>query len=226
MIKAKISDIFVSIQGEGKYLDQEQCFVRFYDCSLKCDFCDTKIYTFQEYTPVELIDKIKSVIGKRNIKSISITGGEPLEQRDFLLEFLPKLKSECFEVYLETNGVLVDELFDVIEHIDVISMDIKLPSSTKQKSFWQEHKEFLKIAKGKDVFVKTVICIDTTWEDFKQAVDLVCKINPAITFVLQPNSEQLGKELAEKLHEFKKYSKDYLSDVRAIPQIHKAMGVK
>ncbi|NQU19323.1 7-carboxy-7-deazaguanine synthase QueE, partial [bacterium] len=119
MIKAKINDVFVSIQGEGKYLDQQQCFVRFYGCNLNCDYCDTKLYDFKEYTCAELVDKLKEIIGQKNIKTISITGGDPLLQRDFLLEFLPKLKAEGFNNYLETNGVLYDELFDIIDYVDI-----------------------------------------------------------------------------------------------------------
>ena len=226
MTRGKINDIFVSIQGEGKYLGQEQCFIRFYGCNLNCDFCDTKLYDFKEYTSGELIDKLKEIIGQKNIKTISITGGEPLLQRDFLLEFLPKLKAEGFNNYLETNGVLYDELFDIIDYVDIVSMDIKLPSSTKQKSFWLEHKKFLDTAKDKDVFVKSIICLDTILGDFKKAVSLVSQINPEITFVLQPNSNHLGRNLADKLQEFRKWAKDHLSDVRVIPQLHKALGVK
>ena len=226
MLKAKINEVFVSIQGEGKNIGQEQCFVRFYDCSLNCDFCDIRLQDFKEYTSEELIAKIKETIGQKDIKSMAITGGEPLLQRDFLLGFLPKLKAERFSTYLETNGVLFDELFDIIDYIDEISMDIKLPSSTKQRSFWREHEEFIKTAKDKDIFVKTIICLSTTIDDFKKAVSLVSKINPKITFILQPNSSQLGRDLAEKLQELKKYAKGYFSDVRTIPQLHKALGIK
>lgn len=226
MVKAKINDIFVSIQGEGKYLGEEQCFVRFYDCNLSCEFCDTKINTYSEYSSEDLIGKIKEVIGQKGIKMISITGGEPLLQRDFIIEFLPKLKAEGFNNYLETNGVLYEELFDILDYVDVISMDIKLPSSTNQKPFWQEHGEFLKIAIGKDIFVKVIICNNTTLDDFKTALSLVSKANKAITFVLQPNTSQLGKGMADKLQELKKYARDYLSDVRVIPQMHKVIGVK
>lgn len=226
MAKGRVNDIFVSIQGEGKYLDQEQCFVRFYNCRLNCDFCDTKLSDFKEYTVSELFERLKEVIGQNKIEVVSITGGEPLLQRDFLLEFLPKLKEEGFKSYLETNGVLFDELFDIIDYVDIVSMDIKLPSSTRLKPYWQEHEKFINTAKGKDVFVKAVICLDTTLDDFKEAVSLVSKINPAMTFVLQPNSNQLGRDLAEKLQEFRGYGRNYLSDVRVIPQLHKALGVK
>ncbi|MDD5292083.1 MAG: 7-carboxy-7-deazaguanine synthase QueE [Candidatus Omnitrophica bacterium] len=226
MPKAKINDVFVSIQGEGKYISEPQCFIRFYGCNLNCGFCDTKISDFKQYSCEELLDELKRVISGRDIKTVSLTGGEPLLERDFLLDFLPMLKRRGFKVYLETNGVLHNEFFDVMDNVDVIAMDIKLPSSTGQKGFWREHEEFLKAAANKDVFVKIIVCINTTLDDLKQAIKLVSGINPKLTIVLQPNSQQLGAELAAKLHEFKKYCRQHLSDVRSIPQLHKAIGVK
>lgn len=223
---ARINDIFLSTQGEGKYLGEEQCFVRFYHCDLGCDFCDTKLETFQKYSVKKLMETIKNTIGSQSIETVSITGGEPLLQRDFFVEFLPKLKKQGLRCYLETNGILYNELFDIIDYVDVIAMDIKLPSSTKQKGYWQEHKEFLKVAKQKDTFVKVVICRDTQIEDFEKAVDLVSNIDRDITFIIQPNSTQLSRELAEKMQAYKKYSKQHLDDVRLIPQLHKAVGIK
>jgi len=226
MIKAKINEIFVSIQGEGKYVGEQQCFVRFYDCNLDCSYCDTDTKEFKEYTVDELIAEIKKSIGKLEIKTVSLTGGEPLLQRDFLLEFLPKLKSAGYKNYLETNGVLHDELFDVIDNIDVVAMDIKLPSSTKQKDFWKQHEECLKVTKDKDVFIKAIICMETTIDDLKQAVDIVAKVNSKIEFILQPNSQELSRALADKLKEFKEYAKRFLLNVKVIPQLHKALGMK
>jgi len=226
MTKAKINDVFISMQGEGKYLGHEQCFVRFYGCNLGCDFCDTKLDTYKDYTVDELVGKIKSIIGNRKIHSISFTGGEPLTQRDFLLELLPRLKAEGFTNYLETNGMLFNEMFDIIDYVDIIAMDMKLPSSTKAEAAWQEHEQFLNTTKGKEIFVKLIICKDTTLEDVEKAVAIVSEANFKITFVLQPNTAQLGRELAEKLQEFKKFSKDHLDDVRVIPQVHKLAGIK
>lgn len=226
MVKAKVNEIFISMQGEGKYVGQKQCFVRFYDCNLDCYYCDTETIEFKEYDSAELVREIKRLIGDSNIKTVSLTGGEPLLQRDFLLEFLPKLKSAGLNSYLETNGVLHDELFDVIDYVDVIAMDIKLPSSTKQKDFWKEHEECLKVAKNKDSFIKVIICMETTIEDLKKAVDLVAKTDPSMQFILQPNSQELSKSLADKLKEFKDYAKRFLLNVKLIPQLHKALGVK
>jgi len=225
-MKAQVSEIFVSMQGEGKYLGEEQCFVRFYNCNLACGYCDTKLSDYRLYGTQELLDALKQEIGARPVRTVSFTGGEPLLQRDFLVEFVPLVKKEGLRCYLETNGVLADELFDVIDYVDVVAMDIKLPSSTGQREFWGQHEAFLKISQQKEVFVKAVVCEGTLLEDCKRAVKLVADIDPEISFIIQPNSSQLGRVLADKMREFKEYARHYLADVRIIPQVHKIMGVR
>ena len=62
--------------------------------------------------------------------------------------------------YLETNGTLPGELLKIIELIDIIAMDFKLPSSTGGKAYWHEHQEFLKLAMKSKVFWKRVNDLD------------------------------------------------------------------
>jgi organic radical activating enzyme len=88
MIKAFISEVFVSKQGEGPYTGVEQIFIRFAGCSLNCAYCDTDTTVFTEYTVEELLKKV--LFFKEEVDSVSITGGEPLEQIDFLRLWKPK----------------------------------------------------------------------------------------------------------------------------------------
>ncbi len=221
-MKAKISEIFKSIQGEGIYIGKEQIFVRFYGCNLNCSFCDTKLYHFKEMG----LKEVKKVIDSyKKISSVSITGGEPLLQKDFLHSFFILLKKEQKEVYLETNGTLPSALEKVIDSVDIISMDIKLPSSTKEREYFNEHRAFLETASQKNVFVKTVVTPYTTIDDFIKALKLVKSINENIPFVIQP-SYQHQFILKNKLMDFYINAKEYLKDVRIIPQMHKILGVK
>ncbi|MFH1577542.1 MAG: radical SAM protein, partial [Candidatus Omnitrophota bacterium] len=161
------------------------------------------------------------------VHSISLTGGEPLAQKDFLKEFLPLIKQEGHKTYLETNATLPEGLRDIIDYVDIIALDFKLPSSTGLgRDFWKEHDAFLRIGAGKDIFVKAVICKATDFADIKKAVDLISGFNRNVTFVIQPNSFELDKTLMHKIQEFKKFSLEFLPDVRVIPQMHKMMGVK
>lgn len=139
-MKGKISEIFESIQGEGIYAGERQIFVRFFGCNLSCKFCDTPLSQYSEYEPQGLISELRFYQG--NYHSVSFTGGEPLLQKDFLKEVLILLKQEGFRNYLETNGALPEALNEVIEHVDIVAMDFKLPSSTGAGDFWQAHRDF------------------------------------------------------------------------------------
>lgn len=223
MIKARITEIFSSIQGEGLYVGEEQTFVRFYGCNLSCSFCDEKEKSLSsEYSPQELIEKVM----KEGRHTVSLTGGEPLLQSDCLKEILPDLKKNGKKIYLETNGMLKDNLSKVLEHVDIVSMDIKLPSSTGLRPFWQEHSLFLKEAARKEVFVKAVVTHQTLLSDVVKAVAIVKAVHKNISFIIQPVSYNNKVEEIALLPEFFKAADQALDNVRIIPQVHKILGVK
>lgn len=224
MNKAKIAEVFESIQGEGLYAGVRQVFVRFYGCNLNCRFCDTKLNSYDKYTSLDLFNKI--ITKARNFHSVSFTGGEPLLQIDFLKEALRLFKNQGIITYLETNGTLAKEFSQIKDDVDIIAMDMKLPSSTTDRDYWRQHKDFLTKTKGKKVFVKIVICKSTKKEDVKKALDMIHKIDPQIPVVLQPNTFELSKDLLDKLVELKNYSSRRLSDVTIMPQLHRMVGVK
>jgi len=61
-VKAQITEIFSSIQGEGIFLGAKQIFVRFKKCNMDCVFCDeSKDLAAKEYTPLELARKIRAL---------------------------------------------------------------------------------------------------------------------------------------------------------------------
>jgi len=223
-MKAKISEVFDSVQGEGLYLGERQIFVRFFDCNLKCSFCDTKSDRFMEYDPQELFKEIKLYRDKYH--SISFTGGEPLLYKDFLKEILKLTGKHGHRHYLETNGTLAAELEELIEHIDIVAMDLKFPSSSGMGDLWDKHKSFLKVARRKEVFLKAIICQGTQEEDLRQALKLIKEISPGSILILQPNSNENQEILQEKLSKFKKICVQEGVTACAIPQIHKIVGVR
>ncbi len=229
-MNAKILEIFHSTQGEGKYVGVPQVFVRFFECNMHCVWCDTPhsigdtTRHYKEFSLDQIVDEVSRLWGRSH--SVSLTGGEPLLQADFINRLTPVLKKNRMSVYLETNGVLPDELAQVIDGVDIVAMDIKLPSSTQCKEYWAEHEEFLKIASAKDLFVKVVVSNQTTKEDIGRAVDLVKRLAPDVPFILQPNFFDMKDGIVARCVEFQKDCLGSLSDVRIIPQLHKFMKVR
>ncbi len=224
-MRARISEIFSSIQGEGLYLGERQLFVRFFGCNLECKFCDTRLRRFEEYEPQEVFREICSY--KKKFHSISFTGGEPLLQKDFLKIVLKLTSEQGHKNYLETNGTLAAEMEDVIDYVDIVAMDVKLPSSTGMGDFWRSHRDFLKVASKKEAFVKAIICKSTHEEDIREMVRMIKEMPKPVILVLQPNSfENQAGELKAKCENFKELCKKEHVTTCIIPQMHTIMGIK
>ncbi len=223
MRRARVTEIYSSIQGEGPYVGQEQVFVRFSGCNLGCKFCDEREKTdFFECDADVAVDDIL----REGKSTVSLTGGEPLLQSDFLKEILPVLKEKNMQVYLETNGTMKDRLLEVLDYVDIISMDLKLPSSTGFGAYWQQHLDFLKEAAKKEVFVKIVVTPETSLEDLKKAISVVKDIDKDILFILQPVSYNGRVKNIDLLPTFFRNAKEELERVTIIPQVHKILGVR
>lgn len=225
MNKAKIIEIFTSVQGEGPYIGVKQLFIRFSGCNLKCYFCDTN-QEFDgaclEFTPKELQNYIQD-FNLRTIHSISLTGGEPLLWTDFLQEFLPLVENK---VYLETNSTLKNNLEKIIDYIDVISADIKLPSASGIEGSFAIHDEFFKTARkyDKEIFAKIVFDANILDDEINHCLKLAEKYN--LPLILQPKTvgEKIPVEPDRIIEVFNKFLDNY-PNVRVIPQVHKFLGV-
>lgn len=245
---ANVVEIFSSIQGEGIYIGKRQLFIRFAHCNLSCDYCDTPVEEAAvkecliEWIPGSgMVEKIANPLTTRDLvdiaerflvkerfhHAISLTGGEPLLYAPFLKKLLPEMYG-LVPLYLETNGTLYNELEHVIENVDIVSMDIKLPQSAGITAQWDNHKRFLRTANEREVFVKTVVSDRTPKEEFAMAADLVSEIDKNIPFIIQPLTVEEGMEKpadASHLFSFYEYASSCLSEVRIIPQSHKMMDI-
>ena len=224
--RAKIAEIFDSIQGEGPYIGYRQLFIRFCGCNLLCDYCDTEFDKGEQYTPLELLEKVKT-FDLKHFHSISLTGGEPLLHYEFLKEFLPLLKETETKIYLETNGTLPNPLKHIMDYTDIISMDFKLNSSGKIGDMYAKHNEFLEISKNsrKEVFAKLVF--DETIQDFEinETTKLAQKYD--IELILQPkmNGNKISISHDKIVEVFNKFTDKY-PKTRLIGQVHKFWDVR
>jgi len=119
-----VSEIFRSLQGEGKSQGRPCTFIRLTGCNLRCAWCDTS-YAHQggeEMSITEVLDRV----WLQNGKQICITGGEPLLQHEAVLELLKKFSLHGYTVEIETNGT---RDFREMQPYATICMDVKCPSS-------------------------------------------------------------------------------------------------
>jgi len=149
----KVSEIFVSIQGEGVSAGVPVVFIRLSLCNLSCKFCDTP-YTFNwegtdfkhdtksyeqvkydprkeiiSKTPLEIFDNV-CYLAHDNIKRVVITGGEPLMQQksSAFVRLLSLLRIKGFDIEVETNGTIIPT-DQVNEHITQYNVSPKLNNS-------------------------------------------------------------------------------------------------
>lgn len=220
-MKVKIVEIFHSIQGEAVYVGAPQVFVRFAGCDLSCAYCDTIVDVYDEYNCETVIQKVLSF--KHYSHSIAITGGEPLLQVEALERITSALKNEGKKIFLETNGLLYKEYEQVQNSIDIVAMDIKLPSSSQMPQMWETHRMFLRTASNKDIFVKVVVANDSPYDELEQAAAIVAAQSKDIPFIIQPISEQ--QHDLNKLVQYADIAAARLNNVRVIGQMHKHMQV-
>jgi len=121
--RLRISEIFLSLQGEARDAGWPSVFVRLTGCPLRCHYCDTA-YAFQGgqwWT----IDAILTEVAQYGVRHVCVTGGEPLAQKR-CLSLLQRLCDAGYQVSLETSGAL-----DVSKADPRVSriVDIKTPDS-------------------------------------------------------------------------------------------------
>lgn len=244
--KGYVAELFDGIQGEGLFAGYHHAFIRLSGCSLGCTYCDTE-YAQQRVQRCRVLRHCATVIRElanpvgvpavveelrllletsKSVTAISVTGGEPLEQPHFLRYLINSLKSLNLPVHLETSGAMPDELGDVLDLVDVISADIKLPSTSGRDDLWERSALFLKKAHKRFVFVKIAINELTETEEVGRAASIVSEVDEAMPVFLQPAADKAGVIAisSRRIMELYEVCTDYLRDVRVMPQIHKVIG--
>ncbi len=134
MLTLKISEIFLSLQGESSRVGLPTVFVRLTGCPLRCVWCDTA-YAFAGGQTMSLPEILAAVtVAARDVGRVCVTGGEPLAQP----ACLPLLSALCdagHAVSLETSGAL--DIGQVDARVARV-VDIKAPGSGESdRNRWQ-----------------------------------------------------------------------------------------
>ena len=123
-----IVEIFHSVQGEGARSGIPHVFIRFGECNLRCEWCDTDFLTYEKMTAIDIV----GLVLQYDCKNIIFTGGEPAMQDLWPLHRL--FKRRGYELSIETNGTI--ELPEgMVDWICVSPKDQMYPNSKiKQRS--------------------------------------------------------------------------------------------
>lgn len=134
----RLTEIFYSIQGEGRASGRPCVFVRLSRCNLRCTWCDTT-YSFKGGEKLTL-DDVMAEVGKYPTRLVEITGGEPLLQPT-VHPLMTAFANAGYEVMIETSGSLDISKIDPRVHI---IMDLKAPGSSEEKRNLWANLEHLK----------------------------------------------------------------------------------
>jgi 7-carboxy-7-deazaguanine synthase len=246
-------EIFSSVQGEGIHAGMSTLFVRFGECDLRCRWCDTpqswkktaecRIETergagvFRTLAnPVSLSAAVSAVeaLGLASHRFVSLTGGEPLLQPEPLRALARRLRGRGPRIHLETHGLHVDALAQVVGDVDVVAMDWKLASDVRRVSdprrgpvedFHAAHEAFLRVALGApEVMVKVVVTPATRDEEIDEMSRRVARVASEVPVIVQPVTPYgVVRETpsARRLLAIVARMEKTLGDVRLIPQTHK-----
>lgn len=250
--KGYLFELFTSIQGEGFWTGRMHHFVRLAGCGVGCAYCDTlaardRVSRFEDpfSKPIAWLDnpvdaaKATELVKKleQNLpgaQALAVTGGEPLEQVEFLEGFLPLVKREVLHdrpVLLETAGLHVEAMERIRDVVDMVSMDIKLPSTSGMSDLEVRHRAFLEKLSSRRFYVKAVVTPETPIDEIRDAARWVADRDGTIPFFLQPESKKgmpaIGNApVLSWLTPCWKAAKEFLKDVRIQPQLHKLLNVR
>jgi 7-carboxy-7-deazaguanine synthase len=152
--RLKLTEIFLSIQGEALSAGWPTVFVRLTGCPLRCQYCDTAYaFTGGEWHGIGAV--LEQVAG-HGVRHVCVTGGEPLAQKG-CAALLRELCDAGYSVSLETSGAMDISVVD--SRVSRI-VDIKTPASNElDKNRWEN----LALLTANDA-LKLVICNRTDYE--------------------------------------------------------------
>ncbi len=158
----RVSEVFVSVQGEGPSVGRPAVFLRLAGCNLSCSWCDTKYAWFRgEELGVDVVaERVLDLLRRfRGVNLLVVTGGEPLLQSEELVELLSRLRRELphLEVEVETNGTVNPR--EVLSYVDRLIVSPKLSNSGLPEGVRRVSEGVVEAIRthGDRVYVKVVI---------------------------------------------------------------------
>jgi 7-carboxy-7-deazaguanine synthase len=185
--RLRLTEIFLSVQGEARAVGWPTVFVRLTGCPLRCQYCDTA-YAFHGGEWWE-IDTILAEVARHGVRHVCVTGGEPLAQKR-CIKLLEALCDAGYEVSLETSGAI--DIAPVDPRVSRV-VDLKTPGS---KEMHRNLLSNLPLLTAHDQ-VKFVIC-DRADYDWARAMVAEHAIADRCDVLFSPSQSELApRDLAD-----------------------------
>ena len=157
----RITEIFLSIQGESSHAGRPCAFVRLTGCPMRCAWCDSE-YTFTGGTHISF-EEIFAQLKDFGCNLVEVTGGDPLAQKN-VFPFVTTLCDLGYEVLIETGGFFSTKKID--ERAKII-LDVKCPASGEsERNHWANLERLRRDADE----VKFVIADLNDWEFARETI--------------------------------------------------------
>ena len=178
--RLKITEIFLSLQGESSLVGWPTVFVRLTGCPLRCQYCDTA-YAFYggEW---KSLDAVLTEVSRHGVRHVCVTGGEPLAQKS-CPTLLERLCDAGYQVSLETSGAI--DIAPVDARV-IRVVDIKTPGSREEaRNRWEN----LALLTPRDE-IKFVLCSREDYDWAKRIVEQY-GLGARCTVLFSPSHGQL-----------------------------------
>lgn len=263
---APVLEVFSSIQGEGAWVGEPQVFVRLAGCPLRCSWCDTPESWVVGTAPARVFGEggiqehdawaspfiaLTWILAAepREPRTISVTGGEPLQWPGFI-RGLASIKGDR-RFHLETAGAHPEALASVLDVVDHVSLDLKphqdmgtpvpldvegpmgerpwgeeSPDSAEQ---WRHvRRRCLGLVKGHDACAKVILSASRTALDYLPILEDLAQTAPSVPLFLQPVTPCREIEAPDEdlLTDVVEDARDLGLTVRVIPQVHKTLNIQ
>ena len=185
--RLRLTEVFLSLQGESRTIGWPTVFVRLTGCPLRCQYCDTA-YAFHGGQWWEM-DAILAEVASHGVRHVCVTGGEPLAQKR-CIGLLQRLCDAGYEVSVETSGSI--DIAPVDVRVSRV-LDIKTPGSAEvERNLWSNISQLT----ANDQ-VKFVICSREDY-DWARAVMDEYGLTAICDVMFSPSFSQISpRELAD-----------------------------
>ena len=164
--------------------------VFFSGCNLKCPFCHNPETLYLGGKSIELDELLRTLLRYKNYYKnggVTLSGGEPFLQANFLVNLVDKLKENGIKIVVETNGLIADS--EIIKRIDGVRLDIKNQNGEDFDTLYRRYSSFIETCQKFGVPITiTCVLVPTKNDDEKSLKNLAKLLSK---FSLEKNLEFL-----------------------------------